>query len=405
MFQDCLNGVRVLDFSHVLAGPYCAMTLADLGADVSKVEPVCGEPGRRIGPPWQGGESVIHLSVNRNKRSIAVDLKSDLGRRAVNRMVAGADVLVESFRPGVMERLELDADRLCARHPDLVYCSISAFGQVGDSRRRPGVDGVIQAASGLMSSLGAPGSAPSKVQVPVADMVTGHLATIAILGALHRVCAGGGGQRLDVSLFNATVLLQQTSLASFLASGRQAPRLASGAPYAAPNEAFATADGHVMVAAYDADRWPVLCSLLGAPELTADPRFATNDARVRHRAELRAELGRLFKRRTTAVWLPVLQDHDIICAPVASYADLVASPEYRDSGIETSVEHPVAGPVRLPGFAPGPSHPAPKADPPPLLGQHSVEVLSSYGFTPSEIRELLDAGVVRTARWPEAEAV
>jgi crotonobetainyl-CoA:carnitine CoA-transferase CaiB-like acyl-CoA transferase len=405
MFQDCLSGIRVLDFSHVLAGPYCAMTLADLGAEVSKVEPVGGERGRRIGPPWQAGESVIHLSVNRNKRSIAIDLKTDLGRRAVRRMVAGADVLVESFRPGVMERLELGADRLCARHPDLVYCSISAFGQVGDGRRRPGVDGVIQAASGLMSSLGEPGSAPSKVQVPVADMVTGHLATIAILGALHRVRDGGGGQHLDVSLFNATVLLQQTSLASFLASGRQAPRLASGAPYAAPNEAFPTEDGHLMVAAYDADRWPALCSVLGAPELAADQRFATNDSRVRNRGELRAALGRLFRRRTTAVWLPLLHARDIICAPVASYADLVASPEYRDSGIEITVEHPVAGAVRLPGFAPGPSHPAPEADPPPLVGQHSAEVLASYGFAPSEIRELLAAGVVRTARPCQAEAV
>ncbi|GAA1827197.1 CoA transferase [Pseudonocardia ailaonensis] len=397
MVQESLRGIRVLDFTHVVAGPLCSMMLGDMGAEVTKVEPPGGEPGRRIGPPWQHGESVIHLSVNRNKRSIAVDLKSERGRAAVRRIAGEVDVVVESFRPGVMDSLGLGAADLRGTHPDLVYCSISAFGQVGAARRRPGVDGVMQAVTGLMSSLGEPGSGPSKVPVPIADMVTGHLATIGILGALHQVRGGGGGQHLDVSLYNATVLLQQVGFASFLASGRDADKLGSGAPYAAPNEAFPTADGHVMVAAYDPGRWSALCAVLEVSQLRTDPRFATNDARVAHRAALRAELSRCFRRRPTGEWLPLLVERDILCAEVATYSDVVASPEYRASGIETEVEHPVAGRVRIPGFALGPSHPAPRPLPPPVLGQDSVEVLTGFGFTAEERAELIGAGIVRTA--------
>lgn len=406
MLQESLRGIRVLDFTHVVAGPVCAMTLGDLGAEVIKVEPPGGERGRRIGPPWQHGESMIHLSVNRNKRSIAIDLKSERGRAVVRRIAGEVDVVVESFRPGVMESLGLGAADLRATHPDLVYCSISAYGQTGEARNRPGVDGVMQAVTGLMSSLGEPGSGPSKVPVPVADMVTGHLATVAILAALHQVRDGAGGQHLDVSLYHATVMLQQIGFASFLASGREADKLGSGAPYAAPNEAFPTADGHVMLAAYDPDRWSALCAVLGVPALRTDPRFATNDARVAHRPSLRAELSRRLVRHPTRYWLPLLAERDILCAPVATYSDVVASPEYRASGLEIEVEHPIAGRVRMPGFALGPSHPASRPSPPPTLGQNSLEVLAGFGFTAVEQASLVDSGVVRTAPEPvRAEAV
>ncbi|GGJ08070.1 CaiB/BaiF CoA transferase family protein [Streptomyces brasiliensis] len=393
---DSLRGVRVIDFTHIVAGPVCTMTLADLGADVVKIEPLRGEAGRRIGPPWVNGESVIALSVNRNKRSLAVDLKSAEGVEAVRKMIRHADVVVESFRPGVMSKLQLDYESLLSENPDVVYCSISAFGQSGSLRDRPGVDGVMQAVSGLMSTLGEPTSGPSKVQIPVADMVTGYLATISILSALHQAREGRGGQHLDVSLFNATLMLQQIGYASFFATGNNAEKIGSAAPYAAPNEAFPTKDGWIMVAAYDPKRWPVLCELLGVPELALDPRFSSNAERITHRSSLRDVLGRVFETRPTGEWLELLSAGDILSAPVTTYSDVVASPAYRESRIDSCFEHPVAGSVRVPGFVLGPSQqPAARLDaPPPLIGEHSLDVLTEYGFEPQELAGLVENGIV-----------
>ncbi|TVT11114.1 CoA transferase [Amycolatopsis bartoniae] len=396
-----MRGIRVLDFTHVVAGPVCTMTLADLGADVVKVEPLTGEIGRRVGPPWLDGQSVISLGVNRNKRSLAIDLKTPEGNRAVRQMISRADVLVESFRPGAMRALGLDHATLSGTNPALVYCSISAFGQESPARDRPGVDGVMQAVTGLMSTLGHPDSGPAKVQVPVADMVTGYLASIAVLAALREVRDGKRGQHLDVSLYNATIMLQQVSFASFLASGAEPERLGSAAPYAAPNEALRTADGWIMVAAYDPRRWAALCRALDAPGLPSDPRFATNTDRVAHRPALRAELNRLFSRRTTASWLETLSAQDILCAPVAGYREVVESEEYRASGVETT-----AGSVRMPGFVLGPSQPDGAPDrPPPQPGQHSSAVLAEYGLSEAEIARLAEHGVIGgDHRWPDAAA-
>lgn len=401
MPRDSLTGVRVIDFSHVLAGPVCSMTLADLGAHVVKIEPPDGEIGRRIGPPWIKGESPAFISVNRNKYSVAIDLKSEAGRQAVRRMVRKADVLVENFRPGVMASMGLDFDALRPLNPRLVYCSISAFGQTGANRKRPGVDGVIQAVSGLMSTLGTTHAEPLKIPIPVADMMGGYLASIAILGALHRVRAGGGGQHLDVSLYNATLMLQQIGFASFFASGREPERTGSAAPYACPNEAFPTQDGWIMVAAYHPERWRALCEVLASPSLEADPRFATNDARVHHRATLHHILAARFVERTTAEWMERLGARDILCAPVATYRDVVESAEYAECGLAQTIDHPVAGPMRTHGFALGPSdHPVAQDMPAPLTGQHTLQILERYGFGEAEIAGLLDAGVIRVGRAP-----
>jgi len=390
MFRQSMRGLRVLDFTHVVAGPLCTMTLADLGADVVKVEPPTGEIGRRIGPPWRDGQSVIWQSVNRNKRSLTLDLKTPAGRRAARRMARQADVVVESFRPGVMTDLDLGYDTLASANPALVYCSISAFGQAGPASDRPGVDGIMQAVTGLMSTLGEPESGPAKVQVPAADMVTGYLASIAVLAALHEVRDGGRGQHLDVSLYNATILLQQIGFTSYLASGTEPQRLGSAAPYAAPNEALPTADGWIMIAAYDPARWNALCDAIGAPGLSSDARFATNDDRVRNRPALRTELGRLLRTRTTQAWLDVLSARDILCAPVNGYGQVVASPEYAASGL-----HRPIGPIDTPGLVLGPSQPAAPPDTaPPAPGQHSVEVLAEYGLSEDEVAALIEHGVV-----------
>ncbi|WP_345815746.1 CoA transferase [Paraburkholderia sp. PREW-6R] len=397
MLRDSLSGVRVLDFSHVLAGPVCSMTLADLGADVVKIEPPAGELGRKIGPPWINGESPVFMSVNRNKLSASIDLKTDAGRCLVRKMLCDADVLVENFRPGVMQSMGLDFASVREINPNLVYCSISAFGQSGSNRQRPGVDGVIQAVSGLMSTLGAANEDPLKVPVPIADMVGGYLAAIAILAALHGVRNGKGAQQLDISLYNATVMLQQISFASFFASGRNPDKVGSAAPYAAPNEAVPTEDGWIVVVAYHPERWTALCEELGMPWLESDPRFATNDDRVRNRKALHQLLASRFSECSTSQWMERLALRDIICAPVSSYRDVVESAEYAESGLACTLDHPVAGQIRANGFALGPSDRAQdNADrAAPLNGEHTLAVLARYGIEHDQIAELLDTGVIR----------
>ena len=249
MLSDSLKNIKVVDFSHIVAGPVCGMLLGDMGADVIKVEPLGGELGRAIGPPWQQRQSVTALSVNRNKRGIALDLKTEQGRSIALALMADADVVIESFRPGVMAKLGLSYDTVKALNPDVVYCSVSAYGQTGPWHDRPGVDGIIQAVTGLMSMLGDTQSTPAKVPIPIADMVTAYLAAISILAALHGVGQQGQGEHLDVSLYNCTLMLQHLSLSSFLSTGQAPEKTGSAAPYAAPNEAFKTADGWIMVAA------------------------------------------------------------------------------------------------------------------------------------------------------------
>ena len=397
MLADCLDTIRVLEYAHVVAGPVCGMLLADMGADVVKIESPEGEMGRKIGPPWLHGESVVVLSVNRNKQGLAIDLKTAEGQRVAREMAARADIVIESFRPGVMKRFGLDYESLVAANPKLVYCSISAYGQTGPWCDRPGVDGIIQAVSGLMNTLGEAGSGPAKVSVPVADMVTGYLATVAVLGALNKVRAGHDGQHVDVSLYNATLMLQQVGLSFYLATGEEPDKAGSAAPYAAPNEAFPTRDGWIMVAAYQQARWKALCDVLSVPHLAIDPRFAVNTERVANRAALQELLGAEFQKRGTGEWLEALGQRDILCAPIASYRDVTRSAQYLHNHIESTFEHPVAGPVRVPGFAidGNASQPRPVM-PAPTVGQHSVEVLARYGLRAADIAQLVSAGIVAT---------
>ena len=402
MLSTCLHGVRVLDFSHVVAGPVCGMLLGDMGADVIKIESPDGEIGRRIGPPFLNGESVVSLSVNRSKRGLAIDLKTPEGRQAIRTMAASAHVVIESFRPGVMRKLELGAETLRALNGDLVYCSISAFGQTGPWHGRPGVDGIIQAISGLMNTVGEMGSAsPCKMSVPVADMATGYLATIAILGALHQARRGEGGQHLDINLYNSTLMLQQVGMASYLATDQEPARTGSAAPYAAPNEAFPTCDGWIMVAAYQPERWLALCNAVGDATLAADPLFADNTARVAHRAELHARLDPSFQRRTTSAWMATLAEADILCAPIALYGEVTQSEQYRHNRVEQTLIHPVAGAVRMPAFAlGGAASPSNDSKAPPMVGQHSRQVLREYGVPDADIDAWLAAGIVATQRVP-----
>lgn len=390
-----LDGVRVLDLSQGAAGPVCTMILGDLGAEVVKVEPPEGDWGRGLGPPFVDGVAAAFLGMNRNKRSLVVDLKKPGGCEAVLRLAGSFDVLVESFRPGVMERLGLGYEELRERNPRLIYASISAFGRVGPWRDRPGVDGLVQAMSGLMSVTGTSDGPPVKVGVPAADMTGGFLAALAVLAALLARERTGEGQRVDVSLLDGLLAFQMVPLAMFLASGQSPGRQGSAAPYAAPNEAFATRDGHVMVAAYTPARWRRLCEVLGVAELADDPRFDTNAKRVRNRQALRQTLEPLFRTRTTAEWVRMLEEADIVCGPLLDYPELVSQEHVSGSGMVITLRHPILGDLRVIGsplrFSATPTR---ARRPPPLAGEHSREILEEAGFSPQEIRELIDAGAV-----------
>lgn len=390
-----LEGVRVLDLSHVGAGPVCGMLLGDLGADVIKLEPPAGDLGRKLGPPWQEGESVVSMSFNRNKRSIVVDLKKPEGPALVKRMAAASDVVLESFRPGVLDRLGLGWAALSAVNPKLVMASISAYGQTGPWRDKPGVDGIVQAVSGLMSNIGAEGSPPMKVLVPAADMVTGFLASTSILAALRVRDGVGRGQHLDLSLYNGALMLQLSAIASYLSSGEKPARTGTAAPYSAPNEAYPTKDGWIMIAAYHEDRWKALCRVLGDPALADDPDFALNPQRVANRHRLMAELSRRLASRTTAEWQALMEAADIICGPIVEYDELMRSPQLAHNGVIVETGNAIAGRLRQLGFPAGDRDAQARVRRgPPVIGEHSREILAAFGLPQGEIDALVAGKVV-----------
>jgi len=393
--NESLAGIRVLDFAQVGAGPLCGMQLGDRGADVTKIESPAGDLGRKLGPPWQEGESVVSMSFNRNKRSLVIDMKNAAGPALVKRLAAQADVVLESFRPGVMDKLGIGYPVLSAVNPRIVFCSVSAYGQSGPWRDKPGVDGIVQAVSGLMSNIGDADSPPMKVLVPAVDMTTGFLATTAVLAALRTRDATGQGQFLDVSLYNSGVMLQQSSVASYLSSGEIPARTGTAAPYSAPNEAFPTKDGWIMIAAYHEDRWKALCGVLGDAALAADPDLATSPQRVANRAKLGAELKARLAARTSAEWQGLMEAADIICGPIADYAMVMDSPQLAHNGVIVETRSSVAGTVRMPGMALGDRDAQSRVHRgPPAVGEHSCEILAEFGLSRPEIDALLASGAV-----------
>lgn len=382
--KQTLAGLRVVDFSQVAAGPVCTMMLGDRGADIIKIEPPAGDLGRQLGPPWQNGHSVIFMALNRNKRSVELDLKTEFGLQAARELVAQADVVVESFRPGVMQRFGLDYESVRKLNPRIIYCSISAYGQHGPDAEKPGVDGILQAVSGLMSVCGLPGGEPSKVQAPVVDMSTGILATLALQDALLHRQATGEGQWLDVSMYESALQLQQTSLASYFSTREVPEPCGSGAPYSSPNEAYPTRDGWIMVAAYHPKRWQQFCQLLGLQEYEEDVRFATSSDRVLNRRELAEIIAPAMRQKTTKEWLANFEAADIICAPVATYADVVASPTFEQGRYTADFVQKDAGHIEyIRPYLPvaGAQAPLAAVRPAPSIGEHTEEVLADLGLS------------------------
>ncbi|TAN20474.1 MAG: CoA transferase [Actinomycetota bacterium] len=391
-----LEGVRVLDLSQGAAGPIAAMVLGDYGADVIKVDPPGGEWGRKLGPPFIKDQAAAYLGMNRNKRSIVVDLKRSEGRDVLSRLAQVCDVIIESFRPGVLDRLGLSYQALALDRPEIIWCSISAFGQDGPWRDKPGVDGIVQAISGIMSVTGEPDGAPVKVGVPAADTVGALIGVQGILLALLARQSSGLGQRVDVSLLDSMLMFQTVPLSMFQASGQSPGRQGSAAPYAAPNEAFPTKDGHIMVAAYWPERWRKFTEVISHPELGDDSRFSDIDRRVANRKELYDELSGIFKQASTKEWIKKLEGADVVCAKIYDYQALAGEDHLNTAERFPSVYHPTLGkipavgmPARLSSTPPRPQRPAP------LPGEDTTEILTELAGVPADLVERwLSQGVI-----------
>ncbi|HMA33385.1 MAG TPA: CoA transferase [Chloroflexia bacterium] len=377
-----LAGLRVLDCSRVLAGPFCTMLLGDLGADVVKVEhPVGGDETRHWGPPTAGGEAAYYLSINRNKRSLALDLKTPAGQATLRRLAARADVLVENFRRGTMAAWGLDYAALRAANPGLIYCTISGYGPLGPAAAHPGYDFAIQAASGLMGITGEPAGAPMKVGVAIVDLLTGLFAANAIQAALLGRERGRAtppiGAHVEVSLFESALAALINVGQNVLVTGRDAGRYGNAHANIVPYQLFAAADGWLALAVGNDRQFAALAHTLGHPEWPADPRRATNPARLADRDRLIAELDAIFATRSVADWRDRLETADIPVAAVQTVAAALESPQARALGIVQDIVHPTAGPIRLVG-APlrFDGRLPPIRRPPPLLGEHSAEILA-----------------------------
>jgi crotonobetainyl-CoA:carnitine CoA-transferase CaiB-like acyl-CoA transferase len=392
--QTPLAGVRVVDLSRVLAGPYATMLLADLGADVVKVErPGEGDETRGWGPPYSGDVAAYFLAVNRSKRSVAVDLKQPEGCALALDLCTSADVVIENFRPGTAARLGLDAAAVHARNSRVVYCSITGFGE-REPRDRPGYDFIVQGESGLMAITGEPEEPPTKVGVALVDVVTGLHAAIAILAALRRRDLGGSGERIAISLLDSALAALVNVAQNALVSGEEPQRYGNAHPSIVPYEVFATADGWITVAAANDGLYRRLCDALERPELAADQRFATNAARVRNREELLPLLRDAFLRRPSDDWVAALGAAGVPVGKIRGVLEALRA----TAPATVQVTHPSVGELELvaPPFA-FESAGLRSAEPPPLLGQHTREVLTELGIDEERLAGLLGRSVVATA--------
>jgi crotonobetainyl-CoA:carnitine CoA-transferase CaiB-like acyl-CoA transferase len=394
-----LDGLKVIDLSHIMAGPACSMLLADMGADVIKVEKLPGgDDARRMVPPKVADESAAFLIMNRNKRGIALNLKTEEGRGLLSRLLKNADVLIENYRRGTMEKMGFGFEDLHSINPKLIYCSISGFGRTGPYADRGGFDLVAQGMTGLMSITGeGPGGPPMKAGAPVTDITAGILACVGVLAALHARESTGQGQKVDTSLFEAGIVHTYWHSAICFATGRAPGPMGSAHPLNAPYQAFPASDGWITVGAANQENWLRLLEALVAPELRDDPRFAINAERMRNLSALTETLSPLFQRRSVAEWLRRLEDCGVPAGPVLDIAQMHADPQALAREMIVETQHPTAGAVKSIGlpikFSETPGGVRRAA---PLFGQHTREVLQELGYSDSEIEELAELGVVQS---------
>lgn len=404
--RAALSHLRVLDMSRVVAGPWAAQTLSDLGADVIKIErPKLGDDTRHWGPPYlaadsgKGRDSAYYLSANRGKRSLAIDIAKPEGQALIKQLASHCDVLIENYKAGDLKRYGLDYETLHALHPGLIYCSITGFGQTGPMRNVAGYDFVIQGMGGLMSLTGErddlPGGGPQKVGVPVADLMTGMYATVAILAALAHRTQTGEGQYIDMALLDVQVAMCAAMSMNYFVSGRAPGRVGNAAANIMPYQTFAAADGSLVLAIGNDSQFAKFCEAVGVP-FASDPRFSTNAARVKNRGELLPLLAAELARRTVSEWVALLEPRGVPIGPIQNLAQVFEHPQVLARGMKAVVQHPlrdelplVASPLKLAGS------PTVPPTPPPMLGQHTHEVLRELlALGDSELAELAAASVI-----------
>jgi len=386
-----LDGLTIIDLTRVLSGPYCTMLLADMGARVIKIEqPGRGDDTRGWGPPFLGTESAYFLSINRNKESLTLDLKSDDGRALLFRLLERADVVVENFRPGTMQRLGVDYDALRVRYPALIYCSISGFGQTGPRRDHPGYDAVMQGEGGLMSITGEQHGPPLRLGVAISDIVSGMFAAQGITMALLARAKTGRGQHVDVGMLDATAALLTYQAAIYFATGTSPTRLGNRHPTIVPYESFPAADGDLVIAVGNDQLWRSFCGAVGLDAIADDPRFATNRARVSHYDELKPLIDARLRTRSRADWIEQLTAAGVPCGSVRAVGDVLGDPQLEARDMIAVVEHATLGSLRMLGVpiklsdTPGRVRLAP-----PALGEHTDSILQrDLGISALEIARL-----------------
>lgn len=391
-----LSGITVVDLTRVLSGPYCTMLLADMGARVIKVEhPERGDDTRAWGPPFQERESSYFLSVNRNKESITLDFKHEAGRKALEALIARADVVVENFRPGTLDRLRLGYEHLRAKHPRLIYGAISGFGQTGSKRLRPGYDAVVQAEGGLMSITGDADGPPYRLGVAIADIASGMFAAHGITLALFARERTGVGQLVDISMLDSVAALLTYQGAAYFATGTSPSRMGNRHPTIVPYETYPASDGSFVLAVGNDSLWKILCAAIGLPALTQDPRFATNVNRVGNREQLSQILESHFSTQPRAYWLDVLTQAGIPCGSVRSVGETLEDSQLIERDMIVELQHRIAGAIRVVGTPIKLSEtPGSIQVPPPVLGEHTEAILKELGYDSKGIQELRSAGAI-----------
>jgi succinate--hydroxymethylglutarate CoA-transferase len=391
-----LDGIKVLDLTRVLAGPLCAMTLGDMGADVIKVEPPNGDDTRAWGPPHVGGEAAYYLGVNRNKRSVRLDLTKPEAKALLGRMIARADILIENYKLGTLAKWGFGPEWVETHAPRLIHCSITGYGETGPKAPLPGYDFVLQAESGLMSICGAVDGGPMKHGVAIVDIMTGLNATIGILSALNARHTTGKGQKVSVSLLETGVAALANVAANHLATGKEAGRYGNGHPNIVPYTTYPSADGELALAVGNDGQFRAFAEVAGKPEWGKDPRFAKNADRVRNRIDCDAAVAEAVKLRPTQWWIDKLRAAGVPCGSVNKVSQALADPQSLARGMVMEMQHPTAGALKMLGFPIKLSEtPAAATKAPPLLGQHTVEVLAGdVGLTAAEIEALRKAGAI-----------
>lgn len=391
-----LQGLRVLDLTRVLAGPYTTMILADLGAEVVKLEiPGSGDDSRAF-PPHVNGESAYFMSLNRNKRSMTLNLKSEKGKEIFAQLIEHFDVLVENFRPGTMEKLGLGYERLLELNPRLIYAAASGFGHTGPYSKRPAYDAIVQAMGGIMSITGQPDGPPTRVGSSIGDITAGMFAAIGILAALSYREKTGVGQKVDVAMLDSQVAILENAIARYTATGEVPRPIGNRHPSITPFESFATKDGLIMVAIGNNALWEKFCTVIERPDLAKDPRFESNQLRTTNHRALQPLLKSVMRRKSTDTWRAIFDKHGIPNGPINSVDEVLADPQVIARDMIVEVEHPLAGKTALPGIPIKLSEtPGEIRNPAPLLGEHTAEILHDLlNYGPDQMRQLKEECII-----------